>query len=380
MKILVLSDSFKETATSLQVVSTIREGVQKVYSSYEVDAYPFSDGGEGSEEALLSLLPNGEKKTIVCKDPSNNIEMEATYLVFPEFVFVESAQANGLEKTVKKNPLYTSTYGLGILLKEALKEKPKKILISLGGSATDDLGAGMLEALGASFSDERGERITSPIQGKDLVRIKDVDFSSFDKGFKEKEFLLLSDVKNPLLGKEGATYTFAPQKGAREEDLPLLESGKENLASLLTKKTGRDVSLIPGSGAAGGLGGAFLFTAKKVEITSGGKWMLSLFTSKHPFSSYDLIITGEGKIDQTTLKGKCVYDVAQEAKKNHIPCLAIGGYVEKEVIPELEKIGVSDVLSVQKEKRSIEELKKTACEDLKKAVVKYFSKKGERRG
>lgn len=372
MKILILCDSFKETATSFQVVSTIAEGIKEIYPSATIDCQPFSDGGEGSLDVMKSLFPDSVEKEVPVIEPSLQCNIPAHYLINKNSSFIESAQACGLERTHRKNPMVTSTYGLGMLLKEALKEKKKEVAISLGGSATDDFGVGMMQALGVKFSKEDGREFLSPIQGKDLVSIKDISLEGLDPNFPQSHFRLLSDVRNPLLGKEGATSVFAPQKGASKEDCSILESGIANVASLLEKKAGKKIKDIPGAGAAGGLGGAFLAYSNDVEILSGGKCFLSLVEKKYPFASYDLIITGEGKIDRTTLDGKCVSIIAQEAKKSSVPCLAIGGYVEPEVTEGLRKIGVTSFLSMQKKKRPIAELKATAIEDLRQAVVEYF--------
>lgn len=374
MKILVLSDSFKETLTASQVLSEITSGIKEVFPSVEVEAYPFSDGGEGFLNVISRIYPDTEKVPVRIKDCLVENEVESYYLERGKKAYLESSLACGLERTPVKNPLLTSSYPLGEIIKKALKRGDREFYIGLGGSATDDFGAGMMTALGVKYFDENGKEILP--RGGNLSSIARIDTENLDPTFLQASFTLLSDVDNPLLGEKGATFTFAPQKGARKEDLPLLEEGKKHLALLTEKTTGRKVKDIPGSGAAGGLAGAFL-SYGKTTLISGAKTILSLYDKYIDWNDFDLIITGEGKIDKSTLEGKCVSAVAQRGKEHSLPVLAIGGYIEEEVKEPLRKLGVTDFLSVQKEAKPLAEIKPTAGGDLRQAVVEYFHKHKE---
>ena len=291
MKIIVASDSFKGTYSSLEIAELVR----KTLSDHEVVPVAISDGGEGFCDAVMSVL-GGRKITIDVSGPLNK-KVSATYGITDSGIAViEMAQASGLllVPVNERNPLNATTYGTGQLILHAINHGCRDFIIGLGGSATNDCGRGMLEALKAT----------------DVLD--------------ECRFVIASDVKNPLCGPNGATYVFARQKGATDDMLEALENRNRDYGRYLEDISGKPIIEIPGAGAAGGVGAALL-SMRNVEICSGIDLMLKWQQFDSLLDSADLVITGEGCLDRQTLMGKAPYGIACRAKEKQVPCIAICG-------------------------------------------------------
>lgn len=316
-KVVIAPDSFKGSLSASQVCSIISRGLKENFPDTEIVCLPVADGGEGTAEALLTAK-GGKKISCKVKSPLGR-DIDAYYvLTDSKTAVVESALASGLNLDGEKDVLCASSYGTGQLICEALSSGAEKIIVGIGGSAMTDGGTGCLAALGAEFYDSEGN-VLEPC-GKSLEKIKKADLSRFDKRIYEKEIILLCDVKNPLYGKEGAAYIFAPQKGATENDVLLLDRGLENFAAVSKELLGKDFSFCEGAGAAGGLGFAML-AFMKAEMHSGIDFVLDYCSFEKESENADLIITGEGRLDSQSLMGKVPYGVASRCKGKRVVAL-----------------------------------------------------------
>ena len=303
MKILSIIDSFKGTFTSLEISHIVKEELEK--KGAEVTCIPISDGGEGFLEAY-NYINHLEKVNVKTLNPLGK-EIDAYYL-FDEkkqMAVIELAISSGITliKKEEKNPFKANTYGLGLVIKDAINHGAKSILIGIGGSASNDGGSGMLEALGVKFYDKDGNLITGLCNEK-LGLIERIDQKEFKEFVSKVRFDVCSDVTNPLLGPNGATYVFSRQKGAKEEDLPILESNLEHFSDFLEGKT------IKGTGAAGGVGYA-LKAYFNSFFHSGISYLLEEIHFNSMIREYDYIITGEGKIDKQSLTGKVISEIVR---------------------------------------------------------------------
>ncbi len=326
-KIVIASDSFKGSLTSLEVAEAAAEGVRRAYPSCRTVCLPIADGGEGMVMAMASSLNAEEVSVTVCGPIGRKVT--AVYAMTPDGTAVmEMAQASGLTLLSKeeRDPLLTSTYGTGEMIMDALKRGCRRFVIGIGGSATNDGGTGMLEALGFGFIGKDGNMLKGLCGGM-LEEISGIDVSSVSCDVLEAEFIIACDVDTPFCGPEGAAEVFAPQKGADRKAVEKLEAGMKSLCRLISETKGIDLSTIPGSGAAGGLGGAFrAFLNARLE--KGIDTVLEMNGFDSQIADADLIITGEGKIDGQTLHGKVVSGIAARAQRYGIPVIAIAGIAE----------------------------------------------------
>ncbi|MGD1821207.1 MAG: glycerate kinase [Pleomorphochaeta sp.] len=355
MKVVIASDSFKGSATSLEVASAIERGILKADSSVEISKFPVSDGGEGLLEVIESL--EGYKRiTLKVKDPLFN-EIEASYVRNEETAFIEMAAASGLPLVPdsKRNPLNTTTFGTGELIKDALDSGVYNLVIGIGGSATNDGGIGMLTALGATFYDNE-ENEVSPI-GKSLDIIESYDFSNFHKSINNVKVSVACDVDNPLCGINGASYIYGPQKGADKDMVQFLDNSLNKFSKLVNKE---DEALAPGSGAAGGLGFA-LKSFLNAELKSGIELVLSAIGFEEAVSKADLVLTGEGKIDGQSKRGKVPVGVAKIAKKFNVPVIAIAGDIGKGT-EALYDLGIDGIVSTTSRAMPLAEAMKNSLE------------------
>lgn len=355
MKVVIASDSFKGSATSLEVASAIERGILKADSSVEISKFPVSDGGEGLLEVIESL--EGYKRiTLKVKDPLFN-EIEASYVRNEETAFIEMAAASGLPLVPdsKRNPLNTTTFGTGELIKDALDSGVYNLVIGIGGSATNDGGIGMLTALGATFYDNE-ENEVSPI-GKSLDIIESYDFSNFHKSINNVKVSVACDVDNPLCGVNGASYIYGPQKGADKDMVQFLDNSLNKFSKLVNKE---DEALAPGSGAAGGLGFA-LKSFLNAELKSGIELVLSAIGFEEAVSKADLVLTGEGKIDGQSKRGKVPVGVAKIAKKFNVPVIAIAGDIGKGT-EALYDLGIDGIVSTTSRAMPLAEAMKNSLE------------------
>lgn len=376
-RIAVASDSFKGSLTSLEVAYSVEKAVHDVLPACEVVMVGVADGGEGTMEALLQTL-GGKRVTCAVADPLGRI-IDASYVVMNDGItaVVEMASASGLTllRPDERNPLRTSTYGTGQLIRDALDRGCRKFLVGIGGSATNDAGMGMLAALGYCFTGASGE-VLHP-SGEALGRVCRIDSSMVHPGLYEAKFIVACDVKAPLFGPEGAACVFAPQKGADQQAVEVLDEGLRHFSEVVAGATGRDCSHVPGAGAAGGLGYAFMqFMDARLE--SGADMLLDAIGFDSIIRDSDLVITGEGCIDGQTLTGKAPYGVALRARRLGIPVLAIGGAVKIDKAQAAES-GFMDVLQVTPDEMplSVAMRKDVAAENVFKTVSRWLKGRDE---
>lgn len=318
-------------------------GVYKVYPVCEVVSIPVSDGGEGMMDVLVSAM-NGTLISCDVHAPLMNL-VKAEYAILGDGVtaVIEMAAASGLPLVPadKRNPMLTSTYGTGELIKDALQKGCRNFLIGIGGSATNDAGTGMLQALGFRFLDKDGAELGGG--GHILEKIARIDRAFVVPQLSEAFFTIACDVNNPFSGVAGAAHVFARQKGADDGMVESLDRGLRMFAQTIREKEQKDVEFIPGSGAAGGLGGGFLGFLK-AELKSGIRVVLDALNFDERIRGADLIITGGGKLDKQTGMGKAPGGILKAAQKQSIPVIALGGCVEE--VEELNKMGFLAVLPI----------------------------------
>lgn len=346
MKIVIAPDSFKDSLSAIRVCDAIEKGVKKVLPDSDVVKLPMSDGGEGTVEALVSST-NGRIEWEMVRDPMGD-EVKAHYGILGDgkTAVIEMASASGLPLVPpgKRNPLYTTTYGTGELILAALEKGCHEFIIGIGGSATNDLGTGMAQALGVVFYDKSGKKIEDYMNGDFLGKAGSIDFSGLLPAIKKIRFTVACDVKNPLLGPSGCAHVYARQKGATDEIVEKLESNMTYFVDILEKTIGRKVRDTEGAGAAGGLGaGLIAFVNGKLE--KGIEIVLKASGFAERIKGASLILTGEGKIDYQTAFGKTLSGIAREARKQAIPVIGIGGIIA-DGIDILYEIGMSSFFSI----------------------------------
>ncbi|MFW1858513.1 glycerate kinase [Acinetobacter defluvii] len=345
-KIFVLApDSFKESMTAEQACLAMQRGIEKVMPNAKNIHVPMADGGEGTVDALVSAR-NGRKVAIEVSGPFIQQKVKSYFGLIQndQTAVIEMALANGihlLEKS-QRNPLLTSTYGTGEMIKAALDLGVSKIIIGLGGSVTNDAGAGMAQALGAKFLDKCGQVVA--LGGGQLHQIKNIDLSELDTRLKQTEIIIASDVNNPLCGENGASYVFAPQKGATAEMVKILDQNLKYFADLVEATLNIEKQSISGAGAAGGLGFGLMAFAG-ASIRSGVEIVIEETQLAEKIAQADYVFTGEGGIDFQTKFGKTPFGVAQVAKRLNKPVIAFAGYVG-ESIEELYDEGFTAIFGI----------------------------------
>lgn len=372
-KIVVASDSFKGSLTSLDVAQNVEKAIREVYPLCDVLKVNVADGGEGTMEALQQTL-GGVRVSLVVKDPLGR-EIEATYVILNDGItaVVEMSAASGLPllKSDERNPLKTSTYGTGQLICDALDRGCRKILVGIGGSATNDAGMGMLQALGFCFLDAQGNQL-QPV-GENLQLVSSIDSTGRHPDLDKTEFVVACDVKSPLYGRNGAAYVFAPQKGADQKMVGMLDAGLRHFSEVSSAMAGYDCSQMQGTGAAGGLGYAFR-QYLDARLERGIEMVLDAIGFDDIISGADLVITGEGRVDSQTLTGKTPFGVAQHAHRQRIPVVVIGGSVEIDVL-QVREAGFNDVIQVTPLDMplSVAMRPEVAAENVYNAIIKYLT-------
>lgn len=345
-RIVVAADSFKGSLSSLEVAEAFACGFHRVFPHCEVEKVAVADGGEGTVEALVQTQ-GGERVSVMVHDPLMR-PIEACYGIVNggRTAVIEMSAASGLPLLTaqERNPLKTTTYGTGEMIADALGRGCREFLIGIGGSATNDAGVGMLRALGFRFLDAEGAELVGG--GEILERIYSIDNSGALPSLRDAEFRVACDVTNPLYGPEGAAYVFAPQKGADEAIVERLDAGLKNFAEVVKRYNGEDIAFLSGAGAAGGLGGGFK-ALLGAHLERGVDMVLEAIRFADIIKECDLVVTGEGRLDCQTMMGKTPSGVLQMAKSQGIPCVAIGGAIEK--CKELEQSGFAIMLSVSPE-------------------------------
>ncbi|MEW9672417.1 glycerate kinase [Ammoniphilus sp. 3BR4] len=353
MKIVIAPDSFKGSMSAWEACIAIDRGIKKVLPNADLRLVPVADGGEGTMDSLVAAT-SGQKVEVTVTGPLY-APVAAAYGILgdQETCIIEMASASGLYLVTpeQRDPMKASTYGTGELIKSALDNDCKKFILAIGGSATNDGGIGMLQALGMKLLDAEGKPIGMGAQ--ELHRIAEIDSREFDPRIAEAEFLIATDVQNPLVGPYGASHVFGPQKGASPEMAEALDGYLNHWANLVEAHTGIRLHDRPGAGAAGGIGGAFqaFFPSQTkrgidivIEYTGLGETM----------EGADLVITGEGQIDFQTASGKTPMGVAQEAAKRGIPVMALAGSIGKG-IDTLYQYGIHSIHSIVSAPMSLQE-------------------------
>ena len=329
MKVVIAPDSFKESLTAKQVCTAIEAGMKRVFPDAEYQLIPVADGGEGTVQSLIDAT-NGKIINLSVVGPIG-LSVQAFYGLLGDnskTAVIEMAAASGLHHvpTDLRYAKNTSSYGTGELIKAALDNGVTKIIIGLGGSATNDGGIGMLSALGVTFTDKNGEAVKT--DGNGLQNIHKINIDDLDPRLANCEILAACDVNSPLCGKLGASHMFAPQRGATEEDIELLDAGLKHYSDCIKQQLGRDILDVPGSGAAGGIGAA-LMAFTDATLKPGIELVLDIIKLQQYMPDTDLVLTGEGRIDHQTAHGKTPIGVAKIAKQFNIPVIGIAGSLGK---------------------------------------------------
>ena len=375
MKIIVAPDSFKGSCSAIEVANSIEKAILSVDSAVEVVKMPVADGGEGTIDAITSCVPAEIIEVEAC-DPMGEIAL-AQYAIIDggQTAIIEMAQASGLPMVPvnKRNPLLATTYGTGQLMKDALDRGCKKMIIGIGGSATNDGGAGVLMALGASFKNDDGEELQ--VGGGALAELAEIDLTEFDARIYDVEITVACDVTNPLTGENGASYVYGPQKGATPEMVEELDSALSHFAKKSAEKLGTDYSEYPGTGAAGGLGFA-LIAYCKAKFAAGIDIVLGVSGFEKELESADLVITGEGRIDGQSVQGKVLYGIGIRAKEKNVPVIAIGGAIRSDSEALLD-YGITAMFSIANGPITLEYAMENGCElieQITKNVIRVFLK------
>ena len=366
MKILVAVDSFKGSLGSREAGEIIKDGILDIIDDADVLVSPIADGGEGTVEALVDGL-KGQYIDVEVKGPLDD-EVMARYGVIKDVVVMEMASSSGLTLVPeeKRNPLNTTTYGLGDMIKDALDKGYRNFIIGLGGSSTSDIGLGMLNSLGFRFLDKNKKELG--IFGKDLKDIKYIDDSLVDERIYKSKFKIACDVDNPLYGENGAAAIYGPQKGADKEIINILDEYAINFSKIVTEKYKTNYENISGVGAAGGLGYAFM-SFLNGELSPGIDIIIDFLKLDEKMKDMDLAITGEGEINYQTMMGKALSGVAKVAKKYNIPVIGIAGALGKDVELINDK-GIDAFFSITPKPISLEKAmdREFAKENLKRTI------------
>lgn len=344
MKILVAMDSFKGSLSAIEACDAVEKGIKMADNSIKVIKKPIADGGEGTVDTLVKAL-EGKKVFLQVHDPLMR-KIKSYYAISNQTAIIEMALASGLTllKEEDRNPLYTSSFGVGEMIKDALDKGIREFIITIGGSATNDGGIGMLNALGVKFFDEFSREL-KPI-GRNLISIKTIDLSNFEKRLLECQFTIACDVNNPLYGFNGAAYVYATQKGANLEEIKILDKGLKNFSNITKKMFDLDNSKIPGAGAAGGLGYALL-TYLNAKLKPGINMVFDYLNIENIILDIDLIITGEGKIDIQSKMGKVLSGIGNLGKKYDKEIIALGGILEENL--NLKDIGIKRIYQINRQ-------------------------------
>jgi glycerate kinase len=344
MRILVAPDSFKGSLTAMEVAKNIKKGINSYDSKIDVELLPMADGGEGTVQSLVDAT-NGEIIEKEVNGPLGN-KVKAFYglLGDQKTAVIEMAAASGLPLVPegKKNPLKTTTYGTGELIASALDAGAQKIIIGIGGSATNDAGVGMAQALGAEILDAEGQQID--FGGGNLDKIEKINLDKLDSRLQDVEVVVACDVDNPLYGKDGAAYVYAPQKGADPEMVKILDQNLRHFNQIAIKELNKDINKIPGAGAAGGLG-AGLVAFLDAELKAGVDIVLDIIDFESYLKDVDLVITGEGMLDGQSIYGKTPVGVSRSAAKKDIPVIAIAGTLG-EGVEKILDYGINSYFSI----------------------------------
>ena len=351
-KIVLAIDSFKGCLSSKEIEQCIAEEIHRILPSCQTVCIPIADGGEGMLDTLIEAT-QGTFVSTQAHDPLMRIRPTRYGILGDQrTAVIEMAEINGLTtlSPIERNPMKTSTYGTGELIKDALEKGFCRFIIGIGGSATNDAGMGMMQALGAHLYDKQGNELEQG--GKIMEQIARIDLNHLHPALKEATFIVACDVQNPFCGPQGAAYVFARQKGASEEQIRQLDKGMRHLALLIERDFSYNINKVKGAGAAGGLGGAFA-TFLQAHLQSGIDLLLNAVDFDRKITNADWIITGEGKADRQTAEGKVPAGVLKRAKKTGIPVMLIAGKVEDKAC--LKQMGFARIVQVSPDNLPLEE-------------------------
>lgn len=329
MKIVIAPDSFKESLTAMQVAEAIKLGFQKVMPNETYITIPMADGGEGTVQSLVDAT-KGKLINVEVMAPLGN-KINSFYGISGDgkIAIIEMAAASGLHLVPisARDPKITTSFGTGELILDALDKGVKRIILGIGGSATNDAGVGMMMALGAKFYNK--ERLAIPLGGAALIELAYIDLSALDARLQDVEIEVACDVNNTLCGEDGASFIFGPQKGADKESVQLLDKSLQHFADIVKKQFDIDLLTIPGGGAAGGMG-CGLYGLLNANLKPGVDIVLNAVDFRSACKNADLVITGEGRMDAQSIRGKTPIGVAKLAKQNGCPVIAIVGCLRED--------------------------------------------------
>ena len=369
MKLLFVSDSFKGSLSSDESAELLQAAAEEVFGPCDCAGVPVADGGEGTTQAVVSAS-GGSLRMVRAHGPLME-DMEASYGVLGDGrALIEMATASGLPLVPEgqRNPLNTTTYGTGELIRDALDQGFDQVTVALGGSATNDGGMGCLRALGVRFLDSEGAELAGC--GSDLERVARIDVSGIHPRVSDVTFVAMCDVDNPLCGPDGATYTFGAQKGATPEIQEQLERGMRNYRTVIMRDLGIDPDQIPGSGAAGGLGAA-LAVFLGAELKSGIETVLDLIGFDQRLEGVSLVVTGEGRTDWQSCHGKVMQGVGLRCKRHGIPAIGLCGSLGKG-FEEIYNHGIESLMVTENGPMSLSEAMGKVRELYYDAAVRMF--------
>ncbi|MCB2342142.1 glycerate kinase family protein [Clostridium estertheticum] len=364
--IVLAPDSFKESMTAKEVCTAMERGIKKANDKIACVHVPMADGGEGTMQSLVDAT-NGKVYSLEVVGPLGNM-VEAQYGILGqgEVGILEMASASGIQliPAEQRNPLLTTTYGTGQLINACLNHGVKKILIGIGGSATNDGGAGVVQALGGKLLDKQGNELG--FGGGELGKLSSINLKNFDPRLKEVVIEVACDVNNPLCGEKGASNIFGPQKGATKEMIGILDDNLKHYAGIIKNQLGKDVIDVPGAGAAGGLG-AGLLAFLNGTLKKGIEMVIEYTGLEEKVKDADMVWTGEGSIDYQTQYGKTPFGVAAVASKHNKPVIALAGKVG-EGIDILYESGIDSIFGIMQGVTSIEEALVNGSENVEKTA------------
>lgn len=344
MKIILAIDSFKGCLSSVEAEQAAFDGIKQIIPEADIISVPIADGGEGMLEAMMAAEPSIEKKKIRVHDPLMRPITSSYGISFlNSTAIIEMASTSGLNliSLSERNPMNTTTYGLGEMIRDAIESNLKHLVIGIGGSATNDAGIGMLSALGYKFLGKSGE--LCGISGSSLLDIQSIEENEAIELPDDINITVASDVSNPLYGKTGAAYIFASQKGASSTMVKELDNGLKHFADIVTSKMNKDYSKFPGAGAAGGVGFA-LMSFLHARFIPGIELVLNTIGYEKLLSNADIVITGEGCIDAQTLLGKVPFGILKRTMASLVPVIAIAGKVDNKDL--LLQRGFQDIIGI----------------------------------
>ena len=362
MKIVIAPDSYKERLSATEVAQAIEKGFREIFPEAQFVSVPVADGGEGTVEAMIAATQGRAVTSTVTGPLGDTVEAQWGISGDGQTAFIEMAAASGLALVPPelRNPLITTSYGTGELILQALESGVKNIIIGIGGSATNDGGAGMVQALGAKLCDANGADIG--FGGGSLMSLNNIDIRHLDARLQTCSIRVACDVTNPLTGTSGASFIFGPQKGATEAMIRELDHNLAHFADVIKKSLRVDVKEVPGAGAAGGMGAA-LMAFLGAELRSGIEIVTQALNLEEHIHDCTLVVTGEGRLDSQSIHGKVPVGVASVAKKYHKPVIGIAGSLTRDV-GIVHQYGIDSVFSVLNRIGSLEEAFRDAAENI----------------